>query len=547
MSAQVVCPHCGKTIKLRDRSLLGQKGKCPGCAKSFLIQEQTFAEEVIPLQLVDEEPAVGTGAKWVPDDAVPFVAGEVPVAYVPVQTPQGVVLAPVMSGPIPGYPPAPLSPPIPAAVSAPPAGGFPVFQFDLEAVTAASTAESSATSSLNKRPARKSRGNNSVLIGLAVAMLAVIAGGLYLNSTSVPSASSKVVTADPTTNGETTTGGNMASSTTPLGAYSREALTLDTLKVAEFRPTTGKPIPLNMLTGTNNVLIHLWPGQIWGTEKHASKELKASLTQDVVNWLETTIKKITRRHPDQIEEILIGISVLSKVEPPQISTVFRLKTPEKRSALIVEFKGEEISMAGQPLVTKQDGFAFHIKDDRTIAICPAILGGDLSESVKKPLECVTDGIQELLKASDRERSFTLFVDVTDATTYSTQLFEPAVEPRLVKLLDWFGPEADTISWSLNAGQFLHSEIRVRPKGSRSGTGKVSTAETLKQDYEERWPKSVERVDTAMNPAAGEVPQVHFLDGSALNIDGCWKHSRRTLTAAEEAWLASVGWVLPTHR
>ena len=67
------------------------------------------------------------------------------------------------------------------------------------------------------------------------------------------------------------------------------------------------------------------------------------------------------------------------------------------------------------------------------------------------------------------------------------------------------------------------------------------------NVKKRWPKSVERVDTAMNPAAGEVPQVHFLDGSALNIDGCWKHSRRTLTAAEEAWLASVGWVLPTHR
>ena len=245
-----------------------------------------------------------------------------------------------------------------------------------------------------------------------------------------------------------------------------------------------------MLTGTNNILIHLRPDRIWGSER-AAAELKASLTEDVVSWLDSTIQKITRRKPDQIEELWIGISALSKVDPPQFSTVFRLKQPEKRSALILEFNGEEVSMEGKPLVTQKEGYAFHVKDDRTIAICPADLGGDLSDAVYKPLECVTDGIQQLLKATDRERSLTVLMDVTDAMTYSSQIFEPSVEPTMLKLLEWFGPEAETISWSVHLGNTLHSEIRVRPKGSRSGTGKVSTAETLKQDYSQRLPVTID--------------------------------------------------------
>ena len=58
------------------------------------------------------------------------------------------------------------------------------------------------------------------------------------------------------------------------------------------------------------------------------------------------------------------------------------------------------------------------------------------------------------------------------------------------------------------------------------------------------PASVRRVDDAMNESFGEVPQIHFADGTALNIDGTWKHGRRSLNAIEREWLARVGWVVP---
>ena len=505
MSAQVLCPHCGKSIKLRDRSLLGKKGKCPACAKSFLLQEQSAPEdeEVIPLQLADDEsadgePAVGTGAQWVPDhpSQAPTTAQPYPVTYVQVQTPQGIVLAPVMMGQMPGYqtaPPAQLTPytqPAAQPYAAPAQTGPSAFDFDMgfdgPSTSAATSIETASATTKTLRSVRKSKNNTPTWIGVGVAALALVGAAFYLSSQGATGPAPAIATV-PTPETVTPVVPEIPS---PPGAHSREALTADPRLVDEFKPTKGEPIPLDMLVGTNNILIHLHPDRIWGSER-AAQELKASLTADVVTWLETTIKKVTHRNPDQIEELVIGISVVSKDEPPQISTVFRLKTPEKRSALVLEFNGAEVSAKDKPFVTTKDGFAFHVKDDRTIAICPGNLGIDLSDAADKPLDCVTDGIQQLLKASDRDRTVTVFMDVTDTLTYAEQLFEPSAMKTMTKLLEWFGPDAETVSWSLNLGNTFHSEVRVRPLGSRSSGGKISTPDSLKEEYVRRFPTAIE--------------------------------------------------------
>ncbi len=508
MPAQVVCPHCGKSIKLRDRSLLGKKGKCPACAKSFLLQEQTAQEpeeeEVIPLQLADEEsareePAVGTGAQWVPDHqtSAPATAQQFPVTYVPVQTPQGIVLAPVMNGQMAGYQMAPMAPqPQPSPFAAVEHGSHAVtpaapspFDFDLGAADPISAVAGTAatSSSRTSHSVRKARSNKVVWIGGGVVAVVLLGAVIFLSMQKTSAPGLQVATVPAPETGPVV----VPEIPSPPGAHSREALTSDPRLVAEFEPTKGEPIPLDMLTGSNNILIHLRPDRIWGTER-ASQELKASLTEDVYGWLEATIKKVTHRNPDQIEELLIGISIVSKVEPPQISTVFRLKTPEKRSALVLEFNGDEVSATGKKFVTSKDGYAYHVKDDRTIAISPANYGGDLSDAAEKPLDCVTDGIQQLLKASDRDRSVTVMMDVTDVLTYSDQLFEPSAMKAMTKVLEWFGPDAETVSWSLNLGSTFHSEIRVRPKGSHSTGGKISTPDSLREDYVRRFPTTVEQ-------------------------------------------------------
>lgn len=56
------------------------------------------------------------------------------------------------------------------------------------------------------------------------------------------------------------------------------------------------------------------------------------------------------------------------------------------------------------------------------------------------------------------------------------------------------------------------------------------------------PKTIIRVDKGK--IFGELDHIHFKDGSALNVDGTWKHGSKTLTNAETKFLQSNGWQLP---
>jgi hypothetical protein len=58
-------------------------------------------------------------------------------------------------------------------------------------------------------------------------------------------------------------------------------------------------------------------------------------------------------------------------------------------------------------------------------------------------------------------------------------------------------------------------------------------------------RSFLRVDNAQNTSGVEIPQIHFDDGTALNIDGTWKHGERVLNPREVRWLRAVGWIVPS--
>jgi hypothetical protein len=58
------------------------------------------------------------------------------------------------------------------------------------------------------------------------------------------------------------------------------------------------------------------------------------------------------------------------------------------------------------------------------------------------------------------------------------------------------------------------------------------------------PSGFKRVD--LGKVKGEKMHVHFDDGSALNIDGTWKHGRSTLTTEQSKWLREHGWTPPTN-
>ena len=140
---QVLCPDCGKSLKLPDRSFLGRKGKCPQCRHTFVLTDPSAedsdsrTEELQddPLdvsELYDElnqieqrransdevqmeiaEPTArsaqaGTGARWVPD-AQPPAAAPPPQPLMPPGYPYPMPSQQwgVPPGYPPGYPPPP--------------------------------------------------------------------------------------------------------------------------------------------------------------------------------------------------------------------------------------------------------------------------------------------------------------------------------------------------------------------------------------------------------------------------------------------------------
>lgn len=85
-----------------------------------------------------------------------------------------------------------------------------------------------------------------------------------------------------------------------------------------------------------------------------------------------------------------------------------------------------------------------------------------------------------------------------------------------------------------------------PVSYAKGTGggaQGSVNQMNKQIRTGKAPVGVRRVDRG-SPALHEQPHVHFDDGSALNVDGTWKHGGTTLTRRQERWLIRHGWTLP---
>ena len=131
MSEMVVrCPKCAKGLKLRDRSKIGKKARCPKCSHVFVLTappEPVQDEDEVELKLASEAasqpapqsdaPAVGVAARWVPDNSSPLEQAapqpavpqqvvpqqQVPQQKVPQQTvPHSAAAAPMFENPVSG-------------------------------------------------------------------------------------------------------------------------------------------------------------------------------------------------------------------------------------------------------------------------------------------------------------------------------------------------------------------------------------------------------------------------------------------------------------
>lgn len=484
----VLCPHCRKELKLRDRSKIGQKAKCPSCAKSFELREEA-ADEVVPMELVDEAPAVGVGAQWVPDDAP---------------------ARPAARGSMGGFSQF-TSAPGPTATAAHPAAFA-----GTDAIAGVQRLKE-----LRRRGAK--RRNLAILFG---AITAVVVAGIFWALTAfkedAPPAS---VAPAPVATGSSVPATQVAAATQP-GApvvttatpavfipsvgqgptpdsvllphqeLSRPQLRDNELLANTLAARRGEPIRLFMVPSGVNVVIHLRPAQLW-SEDPIWQELRYSLTEDLTNWIAAQLKQVCRRDPQQIEECLISIRLGAIGTEPTIASVVHLSEEAKLSDLIEEFAGEPLSEDGGPRINVASPWAYLVKDTKTFAIVPEQDRFDLPNVITVPNPDASEGVYRLLDLTDRTRPFTVLFEVDDVKRHEGWLFSERTLPVFRQLLNWFGDDVETVGWSVDLqGESAVSEILLRNR-SVANSNRLA-GDTLRRL--ESLPRELQSACLKMHPA-----------------------------------------------
>lgn len=471
------CPNCQKKLKFADPRLFGKKVKCPGCQQPFLVQlpkpttpapeeeetvlanpgktskasaeqsqdEQTqkldrlvlesppvktpaeqveppaaqTADEEVRLELVNDDPPVGTSPRWVPD--TPVAASP---AF-PLPTLQGT------ESPVPSF-----------ATSA----GTP-------APVIASTDNEPVASTLN-RYRRKKSWTPTIIVGLFLLLGVGTIGYLIKNYDTAPARTSVSTT---------TSQEDFAQPVAENEAYSKQRLEYQPQLVEEFAPTQGEPLKLAMMPRGVTFVIHLRPALLWSNE-YQYQELKASLTDDVTNWIAAKLKETCRREPAEIEEAYLGFILGAGGTEPEICSVVHLKEPAKMSALIDEFKGEyvyDITERPDLRLKRDEQYAYLIKDEQTFAICPALYAAELEESLTQPF-VLSVPMENLIRETDQQRLFTLVGVNRDLRLHYQNILPQSSHAAAEQILEWVGDDVEAVSWSLHADPYFYSELKLHP-------------------------------------------------------------------------------------
>lgn len=401
----IPCPKCGKELKLRDRSLLGKKGRCPSCQHTFVLEEP----DEIELQLAEAAPApvpvaggplVGTAARWVPDGA--------PSASVPTA---------VMSSR--------------AAAPSP-------FGVGVEDIPTDPTA----------RLTRKRAGKRNVgtIVGTVVGVLVV--GGLV-----------GYYAMSPQSSGKASGGGGGGQAEKGGGAVAA---------LPAVEPLTkGEPIDLKMAPLGARFLINIRPAELW--QKNSQGEEFRFCLGPLGEWLDTRIKELTKFEPAEIEELLFCVVPNAQGEAPSISGVVHLKEDHKRSEMITKFEGESKIESGYPAyVGKEWSFVIEQDSKRNFAFCPTGSLPETVNAMKEP-SSTDAGIEELLRDTDRSRHLTIVFRPDDLRTHHPDLVGKSLLPLAGQVVDWFNPdEIEAVAWSLHmADKHFHSDFQIRNKTARA--------------------------------------------------------------------------------
>lgn len=445
----IPCPACGASLKLPDTSLIGKTAKCPKCKHRFVL---TLPEaDEVPLALAEVPvlplaPKMGTGARWVPDDAP---------------------ASPPVSSSVPVFPQFPQAAEVPAfhELSAGRANNDPGIPDFLAAPTAASGGNSTAEINVaapisggavaaprlaKGKPAAKKRrrGNQAGMIAVVITAVLVAAGGYgayVLNQQKT-----QQVRKAPAVNQ------GWEAKKVELAASNENA--------EQLSPTSGKPIPLDYLPFTPHLICHLRPADLWKKSDRTTVEFQAILG-DLGTWLREQIRTRTHFEPEDIEELTLAVNFGPRMSVPDVAVVVRLKEAQTKPNFLKQFKGKRNADAKAEIYESSD-YSFMLIDDRTFAAAPVGLTQDLELS-RNDAALASPDMEPLLQASDRERHASLIFDLKILDSHREDIFMAQMQKVVDKFVVWMGNEIETVSWSMHLSPNFYMETLLHNSSDSS--------------------------------------------------------------------------------
>lgn len=415
--------------QLKEKKLAEQKAAERLAAERAAIAASQPAadDEEVKLELVGDDPPVGTSAVWVPDS--PVLPNPAPV----VSREQPATASPIPDFSRPSEPPAN---PVIAPIATEPAAGVSSY-----------------------RSRKKKSWGPTIIVGVFLFLGVGTVG--YLVTNYKPKENSTSVTGKG--NGSATSQANLDEPVNENEPYTRERLAYQPQLVEEFEPTSGDPLNLAMMPRGVSFIVHIRPALLWSTDREY-QELKASLTDDVTSWIAAKLKEVCRRDPEQIEEAYIGFILGAGGTEPEVCSVVRLKEPAKLSDLIDEFKGEyvyDITERPDLRLKRDEKYAYLIKDESTFAIAPRLYASELEESQTQPF-VMSVPMENLLRETDQEKLLTVMGVARDMRTHYPKLMPEATHQTFERFLEWIGEDVEALSWSAHPVPYLHSQLDIHP-------------------------------------------------------------------------------------
>jgi len=462
---QIPCPECGRELKLRDRSLLGRKGKCPKCGHSFVLSEP----EEVQLELAEPEPQPVGAGRWVPDGGVKAVP-------TPRATPSRTQ---------------------PAAATE-----FPSLVPDIPKME---TDEGPSARLMAMRKNDAKRRQMGMIVG---AVILVAVGGVAIYAMSLaPKKPTLVEKAAPDgAPGEQVADGDAGEDAMPA------ALT------PTASPTKGKRIDLQFIPFGTQVVINIRPAELWKKDS-AGEEVRFCLTP-LAKLLEMKFEELFKRKPEQIEEAQICLIPGAQGTLPDVAAVVHLVEEAKKSQLLEDFGGQRVDDYNHPIYLSGER-AYLISDQKTIAVGPKSQASEMVAAIagRNP---ASDGIDELLPMTDRDRHLTVIFVPRTIRLHAPWWFPETFKPFVLQTCDWFGDEVEAASWSFHLGEkTFYSDLVLRPvSGATSPTLEREVRTKLNQ-----LPKGLLRTIQMMDPreagkrmVIGRVPKMSqvFVKASVLN-------------------------------